>query len=55
MSVSPMCMYSAENGHVNDWHFVHYGAQAAGGAGLIIGEATAVSAAKRRLRRQRSG
>lgn len=43
IGVSPMCMYSAENGYVNDWHFVHYGARAAGGAGLIIGEATAVS------------
>lgn len=43
IGVSPMCMYSAENGYANDWHFVHYGARAAGGAGLIIGEATAVS------------
>jgi 2,4-dienoyl-CoA reductase-like NADH-dependent reductase (Old Yellow Enzyme family) len=36
-------MYSAENGYANDWHFMHYGARAAGGAGLIITEATAVA------------
>lgn len=39
----PMCMYSAtEDGHVTDWHKVHYGARAVGGVGLIIVEATAV-------------
>lgn len=43
ISISPMCQYSAANGHASDWHFVHYGSRAAGGAGLIIQEATAVS------------
>jgi 2,4-dienoyl-CoA reductase-like NADH-dependent reductase (Old Yellow Enzyme family) len=43
IGVSPMCMYSSENGHANDWHLVHLGARAAGGAGLVIAEATAVS------------
>jgi len=43
IGVSPMCMYSAEDGTVNDWHLVHLGARAAGGAGLVIAEATAVS------------
>jgi 2,4-dienoyl-CoA reductase-like NADH-dependent reductase (Old Yellow Enzyme family) len=43
IGVSPMCMYSAEDGHANDWHFVHLGARAVGGAGLVIVEATAVS------------
>lgn len=41
--VSPMCQYSAEEGVPNDWHLVHLGARAAGGAALVIGEATAVS------------
>ncbi len=41
--VSPMCQYSAEDGFANDWHLVHLGARAIGGAGLIIQEATAVS------------
>ncbi len=41
--VSPMCQYSAENGFANDWHLVHLGSRAAGGAGLIIQEATAIS------------
>lgn len=41
--VSPMCQYSAEDGYANDWHLVHYGSRAVGGAGLIIQEATAVS------------
>jgi 2,4-dienoyl-CoA reductase-like NADH-dependent reductase (Old Yellow Enzyme family) len=40
--MSPMCQYSATDGLVNDWHMVHYGSRAAGGAGLIIQEATAV-------------
>jgi 2,4-dienoyl-CoA reductase-like NADH-dependent reductase (Old Yellow Enzyme family) len=43
IGVSPMCMYSAEDGHANDWHLVHLGARAAGGAGLVVVEATAVS------------
>jgi 2,4-dienoyl-CoA reductase-like NADH-dependent reductase (Old Yellow Enzyme family) len=41
--VSPMCQYSAEDGFANDWHLVHLGSRAVGGAGLIIQEATAVS------------
>lgn len=43
IGVSPMCMYSSEDGVANDWHFVHLGARAAGGAALVIAEATAVS------------
>jgi anthraniloyl-CoA monooxygenase len=42
--VSPMCMYSAIEGEVNDFHLVHYGARASGGAGLIFTEMTDVSA-----------
>ncbi|HEX7664838.1 MAG TPA: bifunctional salicylyl-CoA 5-hydroxylase/oxidoreductase, partial [Polyangiaceae bacterium] len=42
--VSPMCMYSATNGTPNDFHLVHLGARAMGGAGLIITEMTDVSA-----------
>lgn len=41
--VSPMCQYSATGGFANEWHLVHLGSRAAGGAGLIIQEATAVS------------
>jgi 2,4-dienoyl-CoA reductase-like NADH-dependent reductase (Old Yellow Enzyme family) len=41
--MSPMCQYSAIDGFSNDWHMVHYGSRAAGGAGLIIAEASAVS------------
>ena len=41
--ISPMCQYSAENGHPTDWHLVHLGRFAQGGAGLVIAEATAVS------------
>lgn len=40
--MSPMCMYSSENGLPNDFHFVHYGSRAQGGAGLLIVEATGV-------------
>ena len=40
--MSPMCQYSATDGFANDWHLVHYGSRAAGGAGLIMQEATAV-------------
>lgn len=40
--MSPMCMYSCENGVANDFHFVHYGSRAQGGTGLIIIEATGV-------------
>jgi 2,4-dienoyl-CoA reductase-like NADH-dependent reductase (Old Yellow Enzyme family) len=38
-----MCQYSAEEGFANDWHMVHLGSRAVGGAGLVIAEATAVS------------
>src|SRR3569833_2753498 len=41
--VSPMCEYSAIDGVPNDWHFVHLGSRAVGGAGLVFTEATAVS------------
>jgi len=41
--ISPMCQYSAEDGFANDWHLVHLGSRASGGAALIIQEATAVS------------
>ncbi len=43
ITVSPMCMYSSEDGFVNDWHLVHLGSRAVGGAGLVMMEATAVS------------
>lgn len=42
--VSPMCQYSATDGFTNDWHLVHLGSRAAGGAGLVFVEATAVTA-----------
>lgn len=40
---SPMCMYSAQEGKANSWHFTHYGTRAVGGVGTIILEATAIS------------
>ena len=40
--MSPMCMYSCENGVANDFHFVHYASRAQGGTGLIMVEATGV-------------
>ena len=40
--VSPMCMYSSEDGHATDWHFIHLASRAVGGAALVIAEATAV-------------
>lgn len=43
ISVPPMCMYSAHDGLINDWHQVHLASLARGGAGLVIVEATAVS------------
>ncbi len=43
VAISPMCMYSAIDGFANDWHLVHLGSRAVGGAALIIQEATAVS------------
>jgi 2,4-dienoyl-CoA reductase-like NADH-dependent reductase (Old Yellow Enzyme family) len=42
IAVSPMCQYSATDGFASDWHLVHYGSRAVGGAGLIMQEATAV-------------
>lgn len=45
--MSPMCQYSSVNGFANDWHLVHLGSRAIGGAGLIITEAAAVNAAGR--------
>ncbi|HUQ96322.1 MAG TPA: NADPH dehydrogenase NamA, partial [Chitinophagaceae bacterium] len=41
--VSPMCQYSSTDGFANDWHLVHLGSRAVGGAGLVLVEATAVS------------
>jgi len=41
--VSPMCMYSSEDGMPTDWHMVHLGSRAVGGAGLVMVEATGVS------------
>lgn len=41
--VSPMCQYSATDGMPNNWHLVHLGSRAVGGAGLVMAEATAVS------------
>jgi 2,4-dienoyl-CoA reductase-like NADH-dependent reductase (Old Yellow Enzyme family) len=41
--VSPMCEYSCEDGFANDWHLVHLGSRAVGGAALVITEATAVT------------
>ncbi|MDR2205130.1 MAG: NADPH dehydrogenase NamA [Flavobacteriaceae bacterium] len=41
--MSPMCMYSCENGMANDFHFVHYASRAQGGIGLIIMEATGIN------------
>ena len=41
--VAPMCQYSAVDGMPDDWHLVHLGARAVGGAGLVLTEATAVS------------
>jgi len=43
IAIFPMCQYSATDGVANDWHLVHLGSRATGGAGLIIQEATAVS------------
>jgi 2,4-dienoyl-CoA reductase-like NADH-dependent reductase (Old Yellow Enzyme family) len=40
--VSPMCEYSSTDGFANDWHLVHLGSRAVGGAGLVLTEATAV-------------
>jgi 2,4-dienoyl-CoA reductase-like NADH-dependent reductase (Old Yellow Enzyme family) len=47
IGVSPMCQYSSEDGFADDWHLVHLGSRAVGGAALVLTEATAVSAAGR--------
>jgi 2,4-dienoyl-CoA reductase-like NADH-dependent reductase (Old Yellow Enzyme family) len=44
IGVSPMCEYSSEDGAATDWHLVHLGSRAVGGAGLVMAEATAVAA-----------
>ena len=44
IAVSPMCQYSSDDGFANDWHLVHLGSRAVGGAGTVIMEATAVEA-----------
>ncbi|HUA58766.1 MAG TPA: NADH:flavin oxidoreductase/NADH oxidase [Verrucomicrobiae bacterium] len=44
IAVSPMCQYSSRDGFANHWHLVHLGSRAAGGAGLVMMEATAVEA-----------
>jgi 2,4-dienoyl-CoA reductase-like NADH-dependent reductase (Old Yellow Enzyme family) len=44
VGVSPMCQYSSTDGFASDWHVVHLGSRAVGGAGLVMAEATAVEA-----------
>ena len=44
IAVSPMCQYWCQGGLANEWHFVHLGSRAVGGAGLVMAEATAVEA-----------
>src|ERR1700692_1987227 len=41
--VSPMCQYSCVDGFATDWHLVHLGSRAVGGAGLVMSEASAVT------------
>lgn len=43
IGVSPMCQYSSNDGYSSDWHMVHLGSRAVGGAGLVMAEATAVT------------
>ncbi|HLW43300.1 MAG TPA: hypothetical protein VKS00_02360, partial [Candidatus Acidoferrales bacterium] len=43
IAVSPMCQYSCTDGLANDWHFVHLGSRAVGGAAIVFCEATAVT------------
>jgi len=43
IGVSPMCQYSCEDGFATDWHLIHYGSRAVGGAGLVMTEAAAVA------------
>ena len=47
IAVSPMCQYSCEDGFATDWHLVHLGSRAVGGAALVMAEATAVQATGR--------
>ena len=42
IAVSPMCQYSSEDGFANDWHLVHLGSRAVGGAAMVMTEATAI-------------
>ncbi|HEY3664052.1 MAG TPA: hypothetical protein VGL24_12940, partial [Chthoniobacterales bacterium] len=42
IAVSPMCQYSSDDGFANDWHLVHLGSRAVGGAALVFTEAAAV-------------
>src|ERR1700736_940206 len=44
IAVSPMCEYSSKDGFANDWHLVHLGSRAVGGAGLVMTEAAGVQA-----------
>jgi 2,4-dienoyl-CoA reductase-like NADH-dependent reductase (Old Yellow Enzyme family) len=44
IGMSPMCMYSAHDGYANDFHLVHLGSRAVGGVGLVVVEATSVTA-----------
>ncbi len=44
IGVSPMCQYSSVDGHASDWHLVHLGSRAVGGAGMVMAEASAVVA-----------
>src|SRR5262245_29520349 len=43
IGVSPMCQYSSVDGFANDWHLVHLGSRAIGGAGIVVMEATGVT------------
>ena len=43
IAVSPMCQYSSQDGFANDWHLIHLGSRAVGGAGLVMTEAAAVT------------
>lgn len=43
IAVSPMCQYSSVDGYANDWHLVHLGSRAIGGAGLVLTEAAAIT------------
>jgi 2,4-dienoyl-CoA reductase-like NADH-dependent reductase (Old Yellow Enzyme family) len=44
IAVSPMCEYSSEDGFANEWHLIHLGSRAVGGAGAVLTEANAVVA-----------